>query len=228
MMHYAPLADKCLLHHHSGYPNVMINEAAGRRLKEARKQFFPTMRAAAQALEQPYATYRQHESGERGFKADVERYARRFRTTPEWLLFGRQNGEKAPTEELRRIPIINWISAGQLTETGHEIHPDDDEWALLSGLPNGRYFATRVRGDSMDRFSPEGSVIVVNVEDVEPKAGRAYVFRVKGETTYKIFQDEPVTRLEPYSTNPMNRTIFPKLQDLVVIGRVVRSFVDLP
>lgn len=226
-MHYAPSQSKCLLHHRASYRLGMDNVAAGRRLKEARAKVFPTIAEAAKAFELAYATYRQHESGERGFKLEAERYARRLRTTPEWLLFGRQDERSVRNGDAVRVPIVSWVSAGQLMEAG-EIVPEDDEWVHTSGLRGSRYFATRVKGDSMDRYSPENSVIIVDAEDRDPRPGKAYVFSVDGQTTYKIYEDEPVIRLEPHSTNPFNKPIFPKdLRRLVVIGRVVRSMLDI-
>lgn len=47
------------------------------------------------------ATYIQHENGTRGFPADrAQRYARFFRTTPEWLLYGRETGERVDLAQL--------------------------------------------------------------------------------------------------------------------------------
>lgn len=176
----------------------------------------------------PPGTYAGHENGHRGFPARrAPEYARRFRTTPEWLLYGRSDERQAAPVRDQRVPIVSWVSAGNLSEAA-EITPEDDEWVLTSGLRRSNYFATRVQGDSMDRYSPDGSIIIVDAEDREPRAGRAYVFSVDGETTYKLYEDEPVIRLEPHSTNPFNKPIYPRdLRRLVVIGRVVRSMLDM-
>lgn len=129
---------------------------------------------------------------------------------------------------LREVPVISWVSAGQVTEVGDLDAFRSGEKLLLADLPAGDYFATSVRGDSMDRQSPEGSRLLVNAADRTPRPGRSYIFSLRGETTYKRFQSDPVTRFEPYSTNPSNQTIYPRNDnDWMVIGRVVRSWLDL-
>lgn len=78
------------------------------RLREARKKAgYPTPDAAADSMGVNRATYAQHENGIRGYSRHALRYARKFRTTPEWLLYGRgpqDSGIAEPTlEELERM-----------------------------------------------------------------------------------------------------------------------------
>lgn len=227
IMHYALSHSKRLLRHEPDYRRFM--NTANARLRAAREQAgYATAVDAADAMSMPRSTYIGHENGHRGFPAArAPQYARKFRTTPEWLLYGRAEDKSKPVLEDYRVPVVSWVSAGQLAEAG-EITPEDDEWVLTSGLRGSRYFATRVQGDSMDRYSPDKSVIIVDADDRTPRSGKAFVFSMDGETTYKIFQDDPVVRLEPHSTNPFNKPIFPKNPaGLAVIGRVVRSILDI-
>jgi hypothetical protein len=70
-------------------------------------------------------------------------------------------------------------------------------------------------------------VIIVNRADRELKAGNCYVFALRGDTTFKIWQPEPA-RLEPHSTNPVHKTVFiRKNRDFEVVGRVKRTMLDL-
>lgn len=133
-----------------------------------------------------------------------------------------------PAPRIREVPLISWVSAGRLQEVGDLAAMARGERTIAIGdLPGGEYFATKVRGDSMDRVSPEGSTIIVNAADREPRAGRYYLFSLRGESTYKRFESDPVIRLEPFSTNPLNKIIYPKAdRDWSVIGRVVRSYID--
>lgn len=105
---------------------------------------------------------------------------------------------------------------------------EDVPLLAFADLGRGEFFALRVEGDSMDRWSPDGSVIVVNRADREPVNGKAYVFFHKTEgTTYKLWHAEP-EYLEPHSTNPANKPIFIKRKkDLEVVGRVRRTVLDL-
>lgn len=70
----------------------------GTRLREAReKAGYDSASDAASAMGVPYATYAQHENGNRSYPAErAKRYARFFKTTPEWLLYGR--GKSDPIE----------------------------------------------------------------------------------------------------------------------------------
>jgi hypothetical protein len=69
---------------------------ASDRLKQAREAAgFVSAREAALAMDLSYDTYAQHESGIRGYPAKkAEIYARRFRVSPEWLLYGKGDEPK--------------------------------------------------------------------------------------------------------------------------------------
>jgi SOS-response transcriptional repressor LexA len=125
------------------------------------------------------------------------------------------------------VPVISWVSAGRLADPQSPVPLEDAKWMSFNDLPVGDYFGLRVKGDSMDRVSPEGSVIIVNRREREKTIGKAYVFAVRGETTYKVWRNEP-ERLAPFSTNPANEPIFPRKDaDYEVIGRVRRTVLDL-
>lgn len=127
----------------------------------------------------------------------------------------------------KEVPVISWVSAGRLSDPGQLLNSSGQR-LLLADLPAGEYFATDVRGDSMDRISPEGSRLIVNAADRTPVAGRYYIFSLRGETTFKRYADDPVVRFEPFSTNPANQIIFAKSDSSwMTVGRVVRSFIDL-
>lgn len=163
-----------------------------------------------------------------GFPAAKD-YARAFGVRAEWLYDGMEpmlptrTSKKEPTT----IPLISWVAAGGMTDH-HTIDPATElEHLTVSGLPPGDYFATRVKGDSMDRVSPDGATIIVNRNDRDLVRGKPYLFSHRGETTFKIYEPLPVPRLEPLSTNPMNKAIFLTHEEWAVVGRVYRSILDL-
>lgn len=129
-------------------------------------------------------------------------------------------------ETIRRMPIISSVAAGRLADPSTQIR-GEHQTIEISGLPPGDYFATRVRGTSMNRVSPPGSLIIVNRADRELIRGRRYIFARRGETTYKRFETEPL-RLEPETFDPEgNPIIFPKSEEeWEVIGRVRMTVVD--
>lgn len=131
------------------------------------------------------------------------------------------------SEVLAYLPLISWVSAGELVNAESQIPIEDVPLLAFGDLGPGEFFALKVEGDSMDRISPDGSVIVVNKSDRELINGRCYIFSIKGETTYKRWHADPAY-LEPDSTNPAHKPQFIKRnKDLEVIGRVRRSVIDL-
>jgi SOS-response transcriptional repressor LexA len=129
---------------------------------------------------------------------------------------------------ITEVPIISWVSAGALIGADSQIAGEDTPKAYFSDLGAGDFFALKVSGDSMDRVSPDGSVIVVNRLDRRLQPGKPFVFwhRTEG-TTYKLWQSNP-DRLEPHSWNAVNKAIFTRRKrEFEVIGRVRRTVLDL-
>jgi SOS-response transcriptional repressor LexA len=221
---------------------IALRKRQGMRLKEARLAAgWRSARAAAKENEWPESTYRAHEGGARTIgQDDAERYVRRFRSagvavTAQSILFGgRDRASQLPAEErsaetadVSRVPLLSYVSAGRLIEPRSQIPVEDVPLLAFADLGRGEFFALRVSGDSMDRVSPEGSTIVVNRADRTLVAGKAFVFSLKGECTYKLWHPDPPCLL-PYSTNPVNQPLFiKKKRDLDVIGRVRRTVLDL-
>lgn len=172
-------------------------------------------------------TYQHHENGTRGITRRVNDYAEAFGVSAEWLLYGRNPPSWAASDSdaaigaIRSMPQISTVAAGRLTDPTTQID-GDFETLHISGLPPGDYFATRVEGTSMNRISPPGSTIVVNRAERELLPGRRYVFVRRGKTTYKRWENDPVMRLEPETTDPeLNPTIYPRdEEEWTVIGRV--------
>lgn len=164
-----------------------------------------------------------------GFKKAMV-YAARLKVRAEWLYEGLGEMREPPVRSKRadmEVPVIAWVSAGQVADIGDVAEIGELERITVSGLPPGDYFATDVVGDSMDRVSPEHSRIIVRVDQSRPINGGFYLFSLHGGTTYKRFYDDPVIRFEPFSTNPANRPIYPRPEEWLVVGQVVRSFIDL-
>lgn len=139
-------------------------------------------------------------------------------------------GFPAPAEaaHITHVPLLSWVSAGALKEPTSQIPIHDVPLLAFADLGRGDYFALKVEGDSMDRWSPEGSTIVVNRADRTLVAGKPYVFSLRGETTYKLWQPDDPPYLQPHSINPMHKPMFlRRKRDFEVIGRVKRSVLDL-
>lgn len=199
------------------------------RLRRALKQANFTAPRAAERFGWNYNTLKSNMNGNAGFSYEMAKdYGRALRVSPEWLFtgVGAMYPEPTPAQTGYKVPVISWVAAGNLSDPG--VADETVGEIIVGDLPMGDYFATEVRGDSMDRISPNGSRIIVNAADKLILPGRAYLFSLRGETTYKLYERDPVERLEPYSTNPNHRAIYLNGGKWDVIGRVVRTYYDLP
>jgi SOS-response transcriptional repressor LexA len=161
---------------------------------------------------------------ERGRVPTVDKFiklAEALNRSPAALL----DDEPDATVPQRAIPVISWVSAGKLSEVVPT--PASDRVVYVTDLRPGDYFALEVKGTSMDRLSPDGSVIIVNRRETALQRGKPYVFAIRGEATYKLWEPDP-PRLEPSSTDVSNKPIFvnKKIKPFVV-GRVRRTILDL-
>lgn len=123
------------------------------------------------------------------------------------------------------IPIVTWVSAGQLAR-------DDGQQEIIGEIQmpgldaKGQWIALQVEGDSMDRISPPGSIIFVNLLDTALVPNACYVVADDdNNTTYKRFRPNP-PRFEAVSNNDAHNPIYPD-GDPIVIGRVRRSMIDM-
>jgi SOS-response transcriptional repressor LexA len=149
----------------------------------------------------------------------------------EMLAIEEVTGFPAPAEArsaLVPVPLVDWVSASKLSDIASQLPVEKVPLLAFADLGQGDFFATRVVGDSMDRLSPEGSIIIVDRNDKQLVGGKCYVFAHKGETTFKMYQADDPPYLAPYSTNPANKPIFPKKKaEWEIIGRVKRTVLDL-
>lgn len=204
----------------------------GDRLKLAIKETKISMKEMSERWGWSYDTLKSNANGSMPFsfkKAMV--YASRLRVRAEWLYAGTGEMRDPPPGSRRppvEVPVIGWVQAGGVSDIGQVDEMINLEHVLADGLPAGDWFATDVKGDSMDRVAPEGARIFVNTQERNLVAGGFYLFSLRGETTFKRYYDDPVPRLEPYSWNPANRPIF-TLKDGAweVVGRVHRSVLDI-
>jgi len=214
---------KCLLHHHWDYAKCMTDSPAN-RLKAAREAAgFTSAKAAAEGLGVPLATYTQHENGTRGIPRDkAPLYARRFKVSEEWLLYGKGRGEMSAVPSgampVAAIPLLGAVPGGNWREavrTAHHYIP-----APQPGMPSLAYALT-VEGNSMDRVVHDGAQIIIDPEDRDLFDKWFYVVRnSEGEVTFKQYREKPA-RLVPCSTDPSHQIIPVADRDYEIVGRVI-------
>lgn len=181
------------------------------RLKKAREQAgFETATDAARKFGWTVTTYRAHENGQRNIPRETApAYARAFRVSPEWLLFGRGTAGKKP------VPLVGFVGAGA------EVFPIDDGGALDEIEPppgiGPNAVAVQVRGDSMYPRYMEGDTLIYDAHVPLEKAdgqecvvalrdGRRFVkiVRVSGETvSLESFNAPPIRDQEVEWAGPV-------------------------
>lgn len=138
------------------------------RLEQARlKRGFKTAKDAARFFGWNYETYAQHENGTRGIVRAADRYARAYRVSPGWLLTGegKAPGEEDQTNMLaRRVRVKGYLQAGEWAETWEL--PEDEQYDVPVAVEPREPLALatlhggELRGPSMDRKWPEGTVVI--------------------------------------------------------------------
>lgn len=107
------------------------------------------------------STYTSHENGTRDFdEYDAVRYARRFKVSKEWLLFGTTESDaEIPPDAL---PVLGEVRAGAWLEMDGEQSPS--EYLPLTSDPmyrRARQYALRVVGTSMNKIIDPGAFVIV-------------------------------------------------------------------
>jgi SOS-response transcriptional repressor LexA len=127
-----------------------------------------------------------------------------------------------PPAGIVRVPLVSWVEAGDLADAIEPYAPGDAaEWVPVVHA-HDNLIALRVKGQSMDRIAPEGTIVIVDLDDRALVDGRHYVFRHDGRATFKTWRKGPPERLEPQSTDPDYQPILP-VDGVEVVGRVIRK-----
>lgn len=130
----------------------------------------------------------------------------------------------AVTEPLVDVPLISWVNAGRLAESGDAGAVAESYVTVASKRP--RLFALRVVGSSMDKVAPPGSIIYVDPDNQELVNGRMYVVQLGNEVSFKRYRSSPQERFEPHSFSDDHPIILPS-EDLRVLGCVIKVDRDL-
>lgn len=204
----------------------------GDRLKQAISETGLAMQEACERFGWSYNTVKSNVNGNASFSfKKATEYAAKLKVRAEWLYTGTLPIREAAKSSSRisvGIPLLDLSSVEHFNEDQEYPNADAFNTISINDLPPGDWIAVNVRGDSMDRVSPEGSRIFVNRDDQDLEAGGFYLFTVQGNVLYRRYYDEPVPRVEPYSGNLANRPIYltPEVE-WKVLGRVYRSAIDL-
>ena len=162
--------------------------------------------------------------------------ARILKVDAEWLATGRGTAElpqpaiddgaslAAPREPIVKVPLISWVQASQYSEIYDPYERGDAEGEVDVPYGKDTLIALRVKGSSMNRVAPDGSIIIVDYSDKSLTSGKYYVVKQDGMATFKRYRTNP-DRFEPESTE-RHETIFPT-GAVEIVGRVVKVISDL-
>lgn len=145
----------------------------------------------------------------------LSKLAKFFNTSIDYILYGAEFEGKLVTN-MRRVPVISWVQAGQFTECrAAEVFSEVDKWVDTSLKIGDNSFALEVKGDSMTNPNglptiPEGATVIVD-PDAEPRNGKIVIARLDGTneaTVKKLVIDGPQKFLVPlnprYPNIPIN------------------------
>ena len=145
----------------------------------------------------------------------LSKLAKFFNTSIDYILYGAEFEGKLVTN-MRRVPVISWVQAGQFTECrAAEVFSEVEKWVDTSLKIGDNSFALEVKGDSMTNPNglptiPEGATVIVD-PDAEPRQGNIVIARLDGTneaTVKKLVIDGPQKFLVPlnprYPNIPIN------------------------
>ena len=190
------------------------------RFKDMREQASITLEELSDSVGISVSQLSRFESGDREPRvSELLRIAARLRVP--WQEF-----VETGTTGWSAVPLISFVSAGQLTTVSQAEVFADAEYVQAAGLPPGDWFALRVRGSSMDRISPPDSVIFVNRKERRLVPNGCFIISDPEEgSTYKRYRPDPL-RFEPVTFTEGHKTIFPD-HEPEIIGRVRKTVLDL-
>ncbi|MXP24840.1 helix-turn-helix domain-containing protein [Altererythrobacter indicus] len=136
---------------------------SSKRLKAAReKAGYASAKEAAEAMGISVPTYIQHENGIRNYPASrAQRYAKFFRTTPEFLLYNRLPKQASSVELGPQLLVIGKVEAGvwQLQADINKGFGQTFTGRPDINAPMKERFGLKVVGSGMDLVFPEGTIL---------------------------------------------------------------------
>lgn len=167
----------------------------------------------------------------------IEKFAKLFGVTPEWLLYGanppawakESGGDQSNVSaamSLYEVPIVSWVQAGEFCNAEARHSYEDYEMILCPERgASDKTFALRVVGDSMTsphgRSYPEGTIIFVDPLKSAHSGNRVIARTDRGHTFKELVMNEfGEYYLKPL--NPSHQPIFGK--DIEICGVVIGSY----
>ncbi len=126
----------------------------------------------------------------------------------------------SPPKNLRKVPIIGWVHAGDPMEAIEHLDPDCYIEADFKGRPNAK--ALEIQGNSMNMVAPEGTIILFDPDENNfTIPNKYYIIRVNNdEAVFRKFTIQEETPIFiPCSTENEHPSIEADA-NVSIIGRV--------
>lgn len=227
----------------------------GDRLKEARVAAgFQSATRAAESLGTKDSTYRAHENGQNEYSVDdARRYARKFKVSPIWLMFGHSpetstgvevepsslRGSSIPEIDVRAgmggggVAILENRSSNGITFASESVRA---EWVLPHwveeslGVPIRHVACFPCRGDSMSPTINDGDVVFVDTSHRHPSPDGVYALLddfgglvIKRLQVISSRSDEQVM-VRVISDNENHTNLDRTIDEISIVGRYLRKF----
>ena len=172
------------------------------------------------------------ESGERSISEDhLWRISGALGWSPE-KFFSSDHNVVPAGPETRRVPLLDYVQAGQWTAVSEHLPGDDElETVTVSMETPPSSFAMRVRGNSMEPLFIAGDIIVV-APTIMPRPGDFVVATDEnGEATFKKYREiglnaEGKKVIELVALNPDYPSIRSDRQHVAIVGKMIRQIRD--
>jgi SOS-response transcriptional repressor LexA len=190
-----------------------MSEGPAERLRAARiKAGYPQPIDAARAFGWNEHTYKSHENGTRGFKLPTARnYARAFRVTPSWLLFGQKAQIENSVREVLAVPLMGVVAAGAFQDIDYVPNDGAVVPAMVHPLVRASaQYAVKVQGPSVNLKIPDGMYAICAPLDSFPGGAKhgslVHVERHRAglveHTIKELRRERTGTVLWPVSSHP--------------------------
>ena len=192
--------------------------------------------SAAQAAERFHwktTTYAGHENGSRGVKPDMaEEYARAFKVTPEWLLYG--SGEApAPVDNassVALVPVFNVQASagpGAIVSSEYVVErlafPPDYLRHITRSNPRDLSIIG-VKGDSMSPTLKDDDLVMIDTSKTDLSYEGLFVIRIDGGSALLVKRIGRASRkgyVNIISDNPTHPAVEIAADDVFPVGKVV-------
>ncbi len=161
------------------------------RLRDARiSKGFEKASDAAERFGWTYSTYAGHENGHRGIKPpDLQKYARAFGVTVEWLMTGKANVTPFPAQK-NTTEKVSGFSEGAV-EPYHA--PTDQIRLQLQRLaqamrPDSKTVASHRLTRDVPGFSMlSGDILLIDIRSTQPRPGDLVVVSIRDESSASAY-----------------------------------------